>query len=151
MALFGGTTVTYRAPRPKPETATATFASPPPNVATNWGDCRKRSNPGGLRRSMISPKETTVFAMNPRFYQSLRDFQQIGLVLIGFNAQTPIAGMIDQILPQRIARYGENVSHPGATKQIHSGLAKVQVRVWLAAPTPICPPPPPPPAIHSLP
>src|SRR4029453_14996605 len=39
---------------------TATFASPPPNVATNCGVCRKRSNPGGLSLSMISPNVTTL-------------------------------------------------------------------------------------------
>ena len=44
---------------PKPATATATLASPPPKVAMNCGDCRKRSNPGGARRSMISPNDTT--------------------------------------------------------------------------------------------
>ncbi len=38
--------------------ATATFASPPPNVATNCGLCKKRSIPGGARRSMISPNVT---------------------------------------------------------------------------------------------
>ena len=60
MALLGGSTVTKRAGRPKPATETATLASPPPKVATNWGDCRKRSKPGGASRSMISPKVTTV-------------------------------------------------------------------------------------------
>src|SRR4030095_13916980 len=39
---------------------TATFASPPPNVATNCDVCRKRSNPGGLSRSIISPNVTTL-------------------------------------------------------------------------------------------
>src|SRR6188768_548591 len=58
MGFFSGSTVTYRAGRPKPETATATLASPPPKVARNCGDCRKRSKPGGARRSMISPKVT---------------------------------------------------------------------------------------------
>src|ERR1051326_2139379 len=37
--------------------ATATFASPPPKVATNCGDCRKRSKPGGASRSIVSPNE----------------------------------------------------------------------------------------------
>src|SRR5687768_14990757 len=70
-ALLGGITVTYRAGTPYVATATATLASPPPNVATNCGVCRKRSNPGGFRRSMISPNVTTGFVMvNPRFYQA---------------------------------------------------------------------------------
>src|ERR1022692_4011834 len=62
--LFGGNTVIYRAGFPNPARATATLASPPPNVATNCGDWRKRSNPGGARRSMVSPKETTSWDMN---------------------------------------------------------------------------------------
>src|SRR5690606_33257094 len=45
---------------------TATFASPPPKVATNCGVCRKRSNPGGLRRSMISPKQTVFMVAGLR-------------------------------------------------------------------------------------
>jgi hypothetical protein len=36
------------------------LASPPPKIADSTGDWKKRSNPGGLRRSMISPKVTTV-------------------------------------------------------------------------------------------
>src|SRR5918993_3341811 len=75
IALFGGITVTYRAGTPYVATATATLASPPPNVATNCGVCRKRSNPGGLRRSIISPNVTTGFVIvecdvKSRFYQA---------------------------------------------------------------------------------
>src|SRR4051794_5462210 len=69
IGLFGGRTVMYLVCRPNVDTATATFASPPPKVATNWGDCRKRSKPGGARRSMISPKVTTVLDMEAKFYQ----------------------------------------------------------------------------------
>src|SRR5262249_41326179 len=56
----GGSAETKDAERPTPASATATLASPPPNVATNCGDCRKRSKPGGARRSMISPNVTVV-------------------------------------------------------------------------------------------
>src|SRR5579862_6640730 len=63
MGLLGGSTVRYLAGSPKPASATATFASPPPNVATNCGDCRKRSNPGGASRSMISPNVTVVLGI----------------------------------------------------------------------------------------
>src|SRR5690606_10062469 len=37
---------------------TATFASPPPNVASKAGDWKKRSFPGVFSRSIISPKVT---------------------------------------------------------------------------------------------
>src|SRR5580704_15873551 len=60
MGWFGGSTVTKRAGSPKVATATATLASPPPKVATNCGDCSRRSKPGGASRSMISPKVTVV-------------------------------------------------------------------------------------------
>src|SRR5579883_3135845 len=69
--LAGGSTVTYRAGTPKLARETATFASPPPQVATNCGDCRNRSNPGGARRSMTSPNVTTSVGMKPVFYQGL--------------------------------------------------------------------------------
>jgi hypothetical protein len=55
-----GSTVQNAAGIPKLASATATFASPPPNVATNCGVCRKRSKPGGASLSMISPKVTVV-------------------------------------------------------------------------------------------
>src|SRR5580698_9525539 len=63
IGFFSGNTVTYDASSPNPASATATFASPPPNVATNCGDCRKRSNPGGASRSMISPNVTVVLGI----------------------------------------------------------------------------------------
>src|SRR5260370_40048468 len=64
IGLFGGRTVTYRDGRPNCATATATLASPPPKVATNCGDWRKRSKPGGARRSMGSPKVTMRDILN---------------------------------------------------------------------------------------
>ena len=63
MGFLAGSTVTYAAGRPKVASATATLASPPPKVATNWGLCRNRSKPGGASRNMISPKVTVVFGM----------------------------------------------------------------------------------------
>ena len=60
---FSGSTVTNAAGRPNAAIATATFASPPPKVATNWGVCKKRSKPGGASRNMISPKVTVFFDM----------------------------------------------------------------------------------------
>ncbi len=55
-----GNRVTYQLSTPNCARLTATLASPPPNVATNWDVCRKRSKPGGLSRSMISPNVTTL-------------------------------------------------------------------------------------------
>src|SRR5205085_7543976 len=46
-----------------------TLASPPPNVAMNCGDCRRRSYPGGASRSIISPNVTTKLDIEARFYQ----------------------------------------------------------------------------------
>src|SRR5215471_1102261 len=63
IGLLKGRTVTYRAGLPKPATATATLASPPPKVATKRGDCRNRSKPGGASRSMVSPRVTTSLDM----------------------------------------------------------------------------------------
>jgi hypothetical protein len=40
---------------------TATFASPPPNVAVNWVLCEKRKYPGVAKRNIISPKVITLF------------------------------------------------------------------------------------------
>ena len=54
-----GTQVRYTLSSPKCARLTATLASAPPNVAERVGDCSSRSNPGGLRRSMISPSVTT--------------------------------------------------------------------------------------------
>jgi hypothetical protein len=59
MIALSGNTVTKLAGNPKDASAMATLASAPPNVATNWGVCKKRSKPGGASRSMISPKVTT--------------------------------------------------------------------------------------------
>ena len=42
--------------QPNRARATATFASPPPKVASKRGLWKKRSAPGGFSRSMISPK-----------------------------------------------------------------------------------------------
>src|SRR5262245_40157394 len=58
MACFGSR-VTKWLSRPKCARLTATLASPPPKVAESVGDWRNRSSPGGLNRSMISPKVTT--------------------------------------------------------------------------------------------
>src|SRR5690242_12622741 len=60
IGLLGGSTVTYAAGVPNVASATATFASPPPQVATNCGDCRNRSRPGGASLNIISPKVTVV-------------------------------------------------------------------------------------------
>ena len=60
MAFFGSA-VTYTLSRPNCARLTATLASPPPKVATSIGDWSRRSNPGGLSRSMISPNVTTFF------------------------------------------------------------------------------------------
>ena len=40
-------------------TLSATFGGAEANVADSTGDWNRRSNPGGLSRSMISPKDTT--------------------------------------------------------------------------------------------
>ena len=55
-----GRRVMYSLSSPNCARQTATLASPPPKVAPSTGDWRKRSNPGGLRRSMISPNVTTL-------------------------------------------------------------------------------------------
>src|SRR5258708_6226176 len=94
IALPGGRIVTKRAGNPKPETATATFASPPPNVAMNCGDCMKRSKPGGARRSMISPKVTTVLDMNFRLYQCLGNLQQVSIVQLRRKLNPPVSRLI---------------------------------------------------------
>jgi hypothetical protein len=60
---LSGSTVTKAAGKPNCATATATLASPPPNVATNCGVCKILSKPGGASRNMISPKVTVVFPM----------------------------------------------------------------------------------------
>src|ERR1051325_9450559 len=54
-----GRHVTYALVSPKCARPIATLASPPPKVADRTGDWKRRSNPGGLKRSMISPNVTT--------------------------------------------------------------------------------------------
>src|ERR1700748_3874919 len=56
---FAGKRVMYQLSSPKCARLTATLASPPPKVAPSTGDWKNRSKPGGLSRSMISPKVTT--------------------------------------------------------------------------------------------
>src|SRR5580658_9747094 len=56
IGLFSGRTGRKRLEAPSCARATATLASPPPNGATNGGESRKRSKPGGARRSMTPPK-----------------------------------------------------------------------------------------------
>src|SRR5215813_4071092 len=55
---FAGSTVTNAVLRPRIASDMETLASPPPKVASNTGDCRRRSKPGGLRRSKTSPRVT---------------------------------------------------------------------------------------------
>src|SRR5579871_1002781 len=64
IGCFSGSTVTNAAGIPSSASATATFASPPPNVAMSCGVCRNRSKPGGASRSMISPKVTVSLAIS---------------------------------------------------------------------------------------
>src|SRR5215831_6165929 len=61
IGFCSGRTVTKETGNPKPARDTATFASPPPNVATSSGRWNNRSEPGADRRSMISPKVIVVF------------------------------------------------------------------------------------------
>src|SRR5512136_557837 len=60
---LAGITEQYPTSQPNLASATATFASPPPKVASSSGLWKNRSRPGGLRRSMISPK-VMYFAMS---------------------------------------------------------------------------------------
>src|ERR1051325_5190151 len=64
-----GRHVTYALVTPKCARPIATLASPPPKVADRTGDWKRRSNPGGLKRSMISPNVTTrgLMAASARF------------------------------------------------------------------------------------
>src|SRR5262249_14115547 len=50
--------VTNAVSRPRIASDMETFASPPPKVASKAGDCRRRSKPGGFRRSKTSPRVT---------------------------------------------------------------------------------------------
>jgi hypothetical protein len=59
---LSGTAVTNAAWTPSRARETATFASPPPNVASRVRDDASRTPSGDASRSMISPKVTTRVA-----------------------------------------------------------------------------------------
>src|SRR5262244_2194994 len=65
---FAGSTVTNAVLRPRIASDMETLASPPPKVASKAGDCKRRSKPGGLRRSKTSPRVTIRgFVIGPLF------------------------------------------------------------------------------------
>ena len=76
---LSGKRVTKSVATPYWASETETFASPPPKVASNELACRNRRNPGGLSRSMISPKVTTFFTF-PGL--PVKRFQKISLFVI---------------------------------------------------------------------
>src|SRR5262245_39756460 len=75
---FAGSTVTNAVSRPRIASDMETLASPPPKVASKAGDCRRRSRPGGLRRSKTSPRVTIRgFVIGPLFSRGARVFDQL--------------------------------------------------------------------------
>ena len=58
---FGGIRLTKAASIPKRASPTATFASPPPKVASSDGLWKNLSLPGAFSLSMISPKVMIFF------------------------------------------------------------------------------------------
>src|SRR5262247_165421 len=84
---FAGSTVTNAVSTPRIASDMETLASPPPKLASKAGDCRKRSKPGGLRRSKTSPRVTIRgFVISPLFlYRNYaRLFDQFDCLSFGF-------------------------------------------------------------------